>query len=328
MNRVRRWLKRITWSGFLLSLGTLTAVGWFGSGHLVEPKRRALQDYHLERLGDPTRFGLQITAYTGPARTPCLLVEPAPGSREWRGREVRRALRQAPPWGEVLGTVVMLNGHGGRKEDHLPSCERFTAVGFRCLVPDLPGHGDHPAPHATFGKEECELVEALVDDLHGRFSLKPQPLFLYGVSQGGAIAIQTAARSPERWSGVISAAAFASLERTVERSAADLAPKCAGLAPVAAFSVGCGSWLRAGYAPWQIRPAKAAENLTMPVMIIHGENDRFIPFADAEEIFSSIPAETKILRPVADAGHGRVLATDAEHLYPEMCRFLLNCLDP
>lgn len=319
-----RWLKRLTLSSSLLSLAAMSTIGWLGSEHLVAPKRRALQNYHIERLAEPARFGLKITAYTGPGRTPCLLVEPEPDGSGWRARDVRKALHRPPPWGEIRGTVVMLNGHGGRKEDHLPSCERFTAAGFRCLVPDLPGHGDHPAPHATFGKNECDLIEALVDDLHGRFALKPQPLFLYGVSQGGAIALQTAARSPERWSGVISAAAFASLERTVERSAADLAPKCAGLAPVAAFSVGCGSWLRAGYAPWQIRPAKAAEKLTMPVMIIHGENDRFIPFADAEEIFAKIPAETKVLRRVADAGHGRVLATDAGNLYPEMCEFLLR----
>ncbi|GAA5481469.1 alpha/beta hydrolase family protein [Haloferula sargassicola] len=326
MKRLRRWLQRIAFTSSLLALAALSTIGWLGSGHLVEPKRRALQDYHLERLEHPAAFGLKITAYTGPEKTPCLLVEPEPGGRGWRARDLRKSLKRPPPWGEILGTVVMLNGHGGRKEDHLPSCERFTAAGFRCLVPDLPGHGDHPAPHATFGKDECELIEALVDDLPGRFSLKPQPVFLYGVSQGGAIALQTAARSPQRWAGVISAAAFASLERTVERSAAELAPKYAGLAPVAAFSVGCGSWLRAGYAPWQIRPAKAAEKLTMPVMIIHGENDRFIPFADAREIFDRIPAETKILRPVVDGTHGRVLATDAGHLYPEMCRFLLDAV--
>ncbi|MBB5350216.1 pimeloyl-ACP methyl ester carboxylesterase [Haloferula luteola] len=323
---VRRGLLHlIAWLACGLLVATV-AVGWLGAGRLVEPPRRVLQDYHRERLDQPAAFGLRITAYTGPQQTPCLLVEPEPSRNRnsWRGTELRQSLQSSLPWGTVVGTVVMLHGHTGRKEDHLPSCERFCAAGFRCLLLDLPGHGDHPAPHATFGKKESALVEALVDDLPGRFAISPEPLFLYGVSQGAAIALQTAARHPERWAGVISVSSFAALDRTLTHSAEAFAPNHAEWAPLATASVGCAAWFRAGYTPWEIQPIRVAQKLTMPVMIVHGREDRFIPFTDAEALFSRIPSSRKVLRPVEGAGHDNMLSTDAKHLYPEMCRFLLE----
>jgi pimeloyl-ACP methyl ester carboxylesterase len=324
MKVLRRLVRILLVLVTVVVLAALVTIGWLGSGRLVSPDRRLLQDYHRERLERPADFGLRLTSYTGPGRTPCLLVEPAPGGRSDRSRALRGRLGHAPPWGEIRGTVVMLHGHGGRKEDHLPICERFCAAGFRSIVPDLPGHGDHPYPLATFGKRECAWVEALVDDAIDRHGLPDQPVFLFGISQGGAIALQTAARAPDRWAGVISISSFAALDRTIERSAANFDPRSRQLAGLGSFAVGCGSWCRAGYIPGEIRPAEAARKLTMPVMVVHGCDDRFIPISDAEEIVANIPTGTKRLRPVPGGGHGDVLAADAGRLYPEMCRFLID----
>lgn len=324
MKLLRRLVRFLVVLVTLLVLAALVTIGWLGSGRLVSPDRRVLQEYHRERLERPADFGLRLTSYTGPGRTPCLLVEPAPGGPSQRSRALRSRLPHAPPWGEIRGTIVMLHGHGGRKEDHLPICERFCAAGFRCLVPDLPGHGDHPYPLATFGKKECAWVESLVDDAKDRLAIPDQPLFLFGISQGGAISLQTAAKNPDRWAGVISVSSFAALDRTIERSAASFDPRTRQLAGLGTFAVGCGSWCRAGYMPGEIRPVAAARMLTMPVMLVHGSDDRFIPITDAEEIYANIPTEAKLLRPVPGGGHGDVLAADADRLYPEMCRFLLD----
>jgi len=322
---MKKFLRRSLIVVFLLCSVAFVAMGWIGSGHVVSPPRRALQDYHRERLDDPAAFGLRITSYTGPGGSPCHLIEPRPGgTKSHRSREIRQALPHLPPWGEIRGTIVMLNGHGGRKEDHLPVCERFCAAGFRCLTPELPGHGDHPSTTASFGKNETAWIEACVDDLHDRFALRQQPVFLYGMSQGGAIALQTAAAHPARWAGVISTASFASLDRIIARSAADISPKLAPLAPVAGAAVGMGTWFRAGFLPSDICPADAARNLTMPVMIIHGTADEFIPYSHAEEIHSKIPTTRKILRPVQGANHADVLATDSSRIFVEMAAFLID----
>jgi len=323
---MKRWLVRLPLALLALAALGLGIVGWLGSRHLVSPPRRALEPYHRDILGDPARFGLSVTSFRGPAETPCLLVTPAASPRTARkSRELRKRLGdRVPPWGEIRGTVVLLHGHRGRKEDHLPICERFCAAGFRCILPDLPGHGEHPSGVAGFGTRECELVEGIVDDARCCFQLPDDPLFLFGVSQGGAIALQTAARDPERWAGVVSVAAFADLDAIVERSAGRLHPAVDFAAPLTSLAVDLGTGLRAGFLPSRVRPEVAAGSLVLPVMIVHGEEDRFIPADHARRIHAALPQPGGCLRMVPGAGHGRVLAKEAATLYPEICEFLLR----
>ncbi len=333
MPRLRRFLNRllVLLSIFLLLL--LIGVGWFGSERLISPPRRGLQSYHREILAEPARYGLSVNAFTGASATPCLMVLPAASPGEaYRSHQLRASLTKRgvplPAWGEIRGTVILLHGHTGRKEDHLPICERFCAAGFRCILVDLPGHGDNPSTITTFGKNETQLIEDIFEDAQVTFGFPDQPALLFGVSQGGAIALQTAARHPERWTAVASAATFSSLDRPIRHSAETFHARLRPLAPVNTFAVECGAWCRSGMWPTKIRPSHAARQLTMPVMIIHGEEDRFIPIDQGRQIFNAIPSHRKIFRPVKNAGHGRVLAEDADNLYPEICEFFLKSILP
>jgi pimeloyl-ACP methyl ester carboxylesterase len=332
MKRFRRLALRLA-AVFLLLLAVLFAViGWFGSEHLVSPKRRGLQDYHREILARTDDFGLKIEAFTGPDKTPCLLVTPSgqPGEAK-KSRIVREELSRRgmvlPEWGKLDATVILLHGHGGRKEDHLPICERFCAAGFRCLVLDLPGQGEHPALYGTFGLREAPLVEKVLDEASSRFAFPPSPAFLFGVSQGGAVALQTAARSPGKWAAVASIATFSSLDRPVLRSAQEMIPACLHFCcPAAATSVSCGARLRAGFWPADIRPASAAAKLTMPVMIGHGDQDPYIGIDQAREIFAALPAPMKRFRIVEGADHNHVLSKGSHALYADVCQFFREAM--
>jgi pimeloyl-ACP methyl ester carboxylesterase len=332
MKRLRRLLR---WSVLLTLLACLAAfamVGWHGSARLVSPPRRELQDYHREILARPDEHGLRIHSFEA-GTTPCLLVTAARAprtatkSRLLRGELARRG--QAPPWEARLGTIVMLYGHGGRKEDHLPICERFCAAGFRCVLPDLPGQGDHPEAVARFGRAEVELAGQVLDEAARHFDFDPGPAFLFGVSQGGAIALQTAAHAPGKWRAVASVAAFSSLDRPLARAAENLLPqRLAFCRPLATFAVACGTKFRAGFWPAEIRPVEAARNLHLPVMIVHGDQDRDIDPGQAREIHTAVPDPRKELRLVAGADHGRVLAVGSTGLYADLCRFFLAAAKP
>lgn len=330
--RFRTILRRTLLALALLLLIAFIATAWIGSGHLVSPPRHALQDYQHKILAQPADYGLSIIAFTGPSATPCLLVSPAvnPGVAK-KSRQLRAALTQRgielPPWGDLRGTVILLHAHTGRKEDMLPVCERFCAAGLRCIIPDLPGHGDHPSSIASFGKIEGPLIETILDDTLITFALPDQPTFLFGVSQGAAIALQTAALHPERWAGVASAASFASLDRPLRVSAESLHPQLRRFAPISSFAVACGAWARAGIWPADISPSAAAKSLTIPVFIAHSENDEFIPISQAHEIFEALPSDQKTFRLVVGSDHNHVLAADAAQLYPDICAFFLSAHD-
>jgi pimeloyl-ACP methyl ester carboxylesterase len=333
MPRFRRFLFRTSLVLAVVVLAALVVIGWQGSGRLVSPARRALQDYHHDILGKPDHHGLTIVPFTAAGATPCLLVTASsqPGlatkSKLLRDELSRRGVR-LPPWGAEIGTVVMLYGHGGRKEDHLPICERFCAAGFRCLLLDIPGQGDHPATMGSFGLHEAALVEAVLADASRQFSFPPAPTCLFGVSQGGAIALQTAARSPGKWKAVASVATFASLDRPVLRAAENLLPEPLRFcSPLAAFSVGCGTRLRAGFWPADIRPVDAAGKLNQPVFIGHGDRDESIGIDQARDIFAAIPGGRKKFRVVAGADHNHVLSKGSHALYADLCQFFLAAVE-
>ena len=334
MKRFRRVLRVLAVLFLVLFAAAFAATGWWGSGHLVSPARRPLQDYHRDILARPAEFGLRVEAFTAADKTPCLLVTGVkePGKAE-KGRTLRDELRRRgvspPSWGSQLGTIVMFNGHHGRKEDHLPICERFCAAGFRCLLLDLPAHGDHPGTFGTFGLRESKLAGQVLAEAVNRFNVPSSPACLFGVSQGGAIALQTAAREPAKWTAVASVATFSSLDRPVLRSAEVLLPQQLHFcSPVAALSVSCGARLRAGYWPSDVKPVAAAAKLHLPVMIAHGDLDSYIGIDQAKEIFAAIPHRRKQFRVVTGGDHHRVLATGSLPLYADLCQFFLKSLEP
>ena len=91
---------------------------------------------------------------------PCLVCTPEPVDEfSKRAGIIREQLTDKgvslKPAGEVIGTLLILHGRSGIKEDYLPVAERFCAVGFRCIIPDLPGHGNNPEPFTTYGVLEA-----------------------------------------------------------------------------------------------------------------------------------------------------------------------------
>lgn len=330
MIRLRRiFVRSAAVLGVLLVI-LFAVAGWYGADRLVSPQRRSLQDYHRDILGNPDRYGLHIEAFTGPEATPCLLVTASqnPGeakkSRIARDELARRGVA-VPPWESKIGTVVMLYGHGGRKEDHLPICERFCAAGFRCVLLDIPGQGDNPARFGTFGLREAPLVESVLADAAGKFSFDPSGACLFGVSQGGAIALQTAARSPAKWDAVASVATFSSLDRPVLSSAEEMVPASLRFCcPPAAVSVSCFTRMKAGFWPADIRPVDAAGKLNMPVFIAHGDSDPYIGIDQARDIFAAIPSARKQFRIVKGADHNHVLSLGSHELYADICQFFLE----
>ena len=219
----------------------------------------------------------------------------------------------------------MLHGRNGRKEDHLPIAERFCAAGFVCVSIDLPGHGEHPSDLATFGHREAPLVPALLAELRKTHAL-PAPTALFGISQGGCIALQAAAAHPDAYFALASVASFADLNEILQTSAERYHPVIRPVSGLATRLVRFGTWCRAGFDPASIKPAEAASTLHIPVFIGHGHQDTFIPPDHARRILHAVPHERKTLRIVPDGSHGNVLAKGGNQLYADMAAFLLRHL--
>ncbi len=324
------WIKHGLWLVPLLGGFTILGFAWQASRLLVSPKRRPLQDYHQIILKDPAAHGMRLRSFatTHPDKTltPCLICEPT-STPSLKGQRVRDQLAQRdvrlPRTGTVIGTLVLAHGHSGRKEDHLPVAERLCAAGFRCLLFDVPGHGDHPKPFTTFGLTEARLPKAVLDGAAACFDFSPTQACLFGVSEGGAIILQAAAHNPEAWLAVGELSSFATLSQVIRHEARRFGPFANLTAVVMQQMVKH----RANYDPSQIRPIDAVAVLqTMPVLIGHGDADRFVTPNNAHELFAACPSPRKQFLSIPGASHGRVFVTEAP-VYATLCQFFLEAME-
>jgi pimeloyl-ACP methyl ester carboxylesterase len=299
------------------------AMAWHGAKLLAHPPRRALQEYHQAILAAPEVHGLKVRRMILSDGTPTLACEPADAPSA-KGRRLRAELQgrdiSLPSSGAAIGTVVLLHGRRGRKEDWLPAAERFCAVGFRCLMPDLPAHGDHPRDTAAYGQTEAELPAMVVRECSAHLGFEPGRPALIGISMGGAVAIQAAARDPGLWSSLAVISTFDRLEYAVRGQADAVAGRAIGRTWLsgtrAAFRI------QAGLPLSQIESLAAARTLRLPVLVAHGTADGVIPLSCGRRLFDAVGSPSKQWVEVPGADHANVLVTDFP-LYAALARWAL-----
>ena len=303
------------------------ALAWRPVDDLFSPPRRAPGPTAVEQLREPGRAGLRIQRLDSvDGRVPVLVVTADPRRRPGeRGQRLRTQLTDrgiaAAPYGQVVGNIVLLHGLGNRKENMLPIAERFAAAGFRVIVPDLPGHGDSPLRHTEFGHGSFErsLPQRVLDDVTNRLGLPAQPALLWGYSMGGAYAVHAAAEAPGRWHGVVVVSSFDRLDRVVQ---AHLSRQMGSLAAIYQPSAArLAHWLGSPDMN-AVQPVALGARLTLPVMMIHGDQDTTIDQSRGRALFDAIASRDKQWLTVPDAGHRNVLLT-AMPVYAQMSAWML-----
>lgn len=313
---------------FLL-LGLLIAATAFvhiSTTELAAPRRRAVQGYHREWLEHPATHGIKIKHHLClGSKVPCLVVEPDPQSEPAkRGKLIRDQLVAEnvpiPDFGKVNAQLVILHGRAGRKEDVLSVAERFCAVGFRCIVPDLPGHGESKVPYPAFGSNEFEsdMVERIVAETGGAEYKRDLPCAILGISMGGAYAVK-AAQQADRWYSMAVVCSFDRLESVIEGQC----QKRAGLfGPVLKRSIEKKAQKMTGLSVGKVRPVDWAGEIDIPVVVVHGIDDALIPMHHGRELFRGFKSIDKKWVEVPAAGHNNVLTTPMQ-VYAAMAEWLI-----
>ena len=210
---------------------------------------------------------------------------------------------------DPVGVVVLVHGvheHGGRY-GHV--AERLGAAGYASYAPDHPGHGRSPGRRGNIGSLAA-AVDGVAQTARAAADRHPGvPLFVYGHSLGGLVALQYLTGTPhERVAGgVVSAPALDTSTATpVQRV---LAPVLSRVAPglgvltldvetisrdpevVAAYRTdplnhtgrmvartGTAIMLGAAGMPARLR------GLTLPLLVVHGGADRLMPPSASEVV--------------------------------------------
>ncbi|MDI1310948.1 alpha/beta fold hydrolase [Prosthecobacter sp.] len=305
--------------------------GWLAADQLAHPSRRPLQDYHQEFLSAPAAHGVVLKPFTCADGTPCLVCEPDPsGLLGKRGQVIREQLTQKgltlPAPGSVAGNLVLVHGRRGRKEDYLLVAERFCAVGFRCILPDLPGHGDHPGTIAYYGVKEAHLPAQVLREAAAKFGFNPQPAGIMGLSMGGAVSIRALADKDAPWRAAVLVSTFDSLDHVLRHQTSRWAGNWIG----AVWSHLTG-WCYHQQTQMEISEANSlalVPGLKCPVLVAHGTSDRVIPMECGRRLYDAMPPGIeKRWVEIPGADHDNVLITDFP-IYAEMAEWMLRHVHP
>jgi pimeloyl-ACP methyl ester carboxylesterase len=190
-------------------------------------------------------------------------------------------------------TVVYLHGSGDNRASGVWIAEQLVKRGFDVLAYDSRAHGASGGDACTYGFYERRDLRRALDALGIRRAI------LVGVSLGGAVGLQAAAEDP-RIVGVVAVATFSDLESI----ARDRAPFIASGAQIReAFAL---AEREAHFRVADVSPVKAAARIHVPVLLIHGANDRETQPVHSERVFAALAGPRRLMM-IKRAGHDDAL---------------------
>jgi pimeloyl-ACP methyl ester carboxylesterase len=213
------------------------------------------------------------------------------------------------PHPHPVGTLLLLHGFGTCKADLLDLAKDLHQGGlFHLVLIDFRAHGESGGNTFSYGKAELLDLEAVLNFLSGEPSLRRFPVGVLGISMGGAIGIQAAARFPQI-RGVVADSTYADLAKAIARTQwmAYHIPRI----PLGQVVI----WATAGRLRCRLSTlspiAVVGKIAPRPLLIIHGMKDKWILPAEAQALFQAA-GEPKAFWLVPEAEHVGSFYTDRE----------------
>jgi pimeloyl-ACP methyl ester carboxylesterase len=227
------------------------------------------------------------------------------------------------PFDKSLPAVVLLHGAGFDHSTWALHSRWFAHHGFSVLAPDLPGHGRSAGQALSTIADMADWTAALLD------AAGAAKARLVGHSMGSLIALETAARHPDKVSGLSLLGTAATMTVGPDLLRAAEANDVAAIDMVSIWGLGFAAELGGSLAPglWMHQGAQrtlqkcapgvlhndlaacnayqnaltAAASVKVPATVILGERDMMTPAKAGKALAAAIPNARTIVLP--GAGH-------------------------
>jgi dipeptidyl aminopeptidase/acylaminoacyl peptidase len=200
-------------------------------------------------------------------------------------------------------TVVLLHGITDNREGVAGYGQLLLAHGYAVLLPDARRHGESGGELATYGLKEADDVHRWVSWIYAHDP--PRCVYGFGESYGAALMLQSLAVENRFCAVAVESSFSTAREMSFERVSGPLHLKSwfgRTLGRPAIWSAELYARLRYGVDLLRPSPLEAVTHSPVPVLLIHGEDDRSIAPFHSQRIADAAPGHVQLWL-VPHAGH-------------------------
>lgn len=223
------------------------------------------------------------------------------------------------------GAPLQIQMHGYRASALRDFCggnKLARQAGFNVLLIDQRGLGQSGGHTITFGIKERYDCLCWIEYLLERFGPDSR-ILLSGISMGAATALMASELDlPDNVVGIMADCPFSDPGEIIRKVTRDMGLPDRLLFPF----IRLGARLFGGFDLTQANARSAVSHTDIPILLIHGEADKFVPCEMSREIFAACRGKAT-LKTFPHAGHGISYMVDYEGYKRTVEQFLWECME-
>lgn len=208
------------------------------------------------------------------------------------GTKIDVWIYKALPKTEPRGTILVLHGLGDSKVTYMKMARMLARKGFDVVLTDLRAHGRSTGRFVTYGALEKNDQRITMNELY-KEKVVSEPLYVFGLELGGAVAIQYAAIDP-RVKGVMAVRPYRDIT-SAARSFFKLIAPLMSEEDIQKVIVKAGEIGK--FKPAEASALKDIPKVSCSVLLVHGKLDMSVPYDDSKALFAAAnePKELELL---------------------------------
>lgn len=215
--------------------------------------------------------------------------------------------------------VLLLHGYTGWKEEMFPIAYRYAMEGYQVLMPDMRCSGDSEGDFIGMGWTDRIDNMLWLDWIISRDG--DAEIAIHGQSMGASCGLMMAGEElPSNVKAVIADSAYTDVYNMFKKQMKEwfhlpAFPLLDGAAVMLR--------LRGGYNLKEASALEAVKRTSLPILLIHGTEDAFVPVQMSEELYEAAAGDKELLL-VEGAGHVQAPDKDPDKYYGTVFSFLEN----
>lgn len=205
---------------------------------------------------------------------------------EIKVKNQKRSAYFLKPYGKEAETVIIIHGYTS-SAINMSLFARLYSENFKmnALLIDLSAHGLSGGSLIRFGLGDYKDINLWINKLNEMGYT--QNKVIHGISMGGSTAYFALAHDLNKdVKAIITDSAYTNLDPILKKQALKIYKS-----PVLLFMLGLSFWMKIflGFSIQQINVYSYLKKIELPLLIIHGTNDHFVPFRQSEHLNEKFP---------------------------------------